>query len=54
MQYVANFFVSDARRNTQAFVPGDPLFASLSAFTVPVVGAPDVATSGYAWYVLNV
>ena len=53
MQYMANFFVSDARRNTQAFAPGDPLFASLSAFSTPTVGAPDVATSGYSWYLVR-
>lgn len=51
--YVARFFVADARRNTQAFAPGDPLFASLSALSMQTVGAPDVATSGYAWYVLS-
>lgn len=49
MQYMANFFVKDARRNAQSFAPGDPLFASLSAFKTPIVGAADVATSGYSW-----
>lgn len=53
MQYMANFFVADARRNTQSFAPGDALFASLSAFTMPIVGAADVATSGYAWFVVR-
>lgn len=52
MQYMANFFVTDARRNAQAF--SDPaLFAHYSAFSYPIVSAPDAATSGYQWLVFT-
>ena len=52
MQYMATFFVTDARRNAQAFA--DPaLFAHYSAFSYPIVSAPDAATSGYQWLVFT-
>ena len=48
MQYMVTFFVTDARRNAQSF--SDPaLFAHYSAFSYPIVSAPDAATSGYQW-----
>ena len=48
MQYMVTFFVTDARRNAQSF--SDPaLFAHYSAFSYPIVSAPDAATIGYQW-----
>ena len=50
MQYIANFFVDDARRNSQAF--SDPaLLSKFSVFSMALVSAPDAATSGYQWLV---
>jgi len=52
MQYIANFFVADSRRNIQSFT--DPvLFARYSAFSFPLVGAADAATSGFQWLVTD-
>ena len=52
MQYMVNFFVTDARRNSQAFA--DPaLFGHYSASSYPIVNAPDAATSGYQWLVFT-
>jgi gamma-glutamyl hydrolase len=52
MQYVANFFVSDARRNNQSFSDVN-LLAAYSVFSYPIVNAPDAATSGYQWFVVQ-
>ena len=52
MQYVANFFVEDARRNNQTFTDL-ALLAQYSVFSYRLVGAPDAALSGYQWYVVT-
>lgn len=52
VQYLANFFVTDARRNNQTFTDA-ALFARLSVFSYPWVNAPDAATSGYQWIVTD-
>lgn len=52
MQYVANFFVEDARRNAQAFTDL-ALLARFSVFSYPIVNAPDAPLSGYQWVVYS-
>jgi len=52
MQYVASFFVDDARRNNQTFTDA-ALFAKYSVFSYPVVSAGDAATSGYQYIVFT-
>ena len=52
MQYMANFFVNDARRNIQQF-NDIPLFIKLSVYSYPWVNAPDASTSGYQWIVAD-
>ena len=52
MQYVASFFVDDARRNNQTFTD-TALFAKYSVLSFPVVSASDAATSGYQWIVFT-
>ena len=52
MQYVANFFVDDARRNNQNFT--DPaLLAKYSVYSMQLISASDAATSGYQWFVFT-
>lgn len=53
MQYVANFFVSDARRNNQSFDANPDLLERYSVYSYPVAGAPDQATSGYQYYIVQ-
>ena len=48
MQYLAGYFVGDARRNAQVFTDG-ALLAKFSCFSYPIVGAADAAVSGYQW-----
>jgi len=52
MQYMATFFVGDARRNAQSF-SDLALFAKYSVFSYPLVGAPDAPLSGYQWLVFT-
>lgn len=52
MQYVASFFVDDARRNNQSFAD-EALLAKYSVFSYPLVNAADAATSGYQWIVFT-
>ena len=49
-QYLAAFFVGDARRNTQAF-SNTTLLSKYSVYSYPLVGAADAALSGYQWLV---
>jgi gamma-glutamyl hydrolase len=44
MQYMSNYLVSAARRNQQSFTD-DALFARFSAYSYPIVSAPDAAFS---------
>ncbi len=49
-QYLAAFFVGDARRNAQSFADVS-LLAKYSTYSYPLVGDADAATSGYQWLV---
>ena len=50
MHYMATYFVTDARRNAQAFA-NQSLLAKYSVLAYPVVGAADAALSGFQWLV---
>ena len=52
-QYMANYFVTDARRNAQSFAANSSLLSKYSVFSYPVVGAADAATSGYQWLIFT-